>query len=86
MASYSIEWKHSALRELKRLDRSVVSRIVERVDELGENPFPAGVCKLRGAERTYRIRQGDYRIIYDVLADKLLVVIIRVRHRREAYR
>jgi mRNA interferase RelE/StbE len=86
MAAYSIEWKPSALRELKHLERRVVAQVFQKIEELAENPFPPGVCKLQGTERTYRIRQGDYRIIYDVLADRLLVLIIRVRHRRDAYR
>ena len=86
MAAYSIEWKPSALRELKRLERHVIAQIFQKIEELAQNPFPAGVCKLRGAERTYRIRQGEYRVVYDVDSDRWLVLIIRVRHRREAYR
>ncbi len=86
MGTYRIEWKLSALRELKRLDRQVVPRIVTAVEALSSDPFPRGVKKLHGGEMTYRIRIGDYRVIYEVIADRVLVEIARVRHRKDAYR
>ena len=86
MGIYRIEWKSSALRELKRLDRQIVPRIVAAVESLSLDPFPSGVKKLRGGEATYRLRVGDYRIVYEVFSDHLLVEIARVRHRKEAYR
>jgi mRNA interferase RelE/StbE len=86
MGTYRIEWKLSALRELKRLDRQVVPRIVTAVEALSADPFPHGVKKLHGGEMTYRIRIGDYRVIYEVIADRVLVEITRVRHRKDAYR
>jgi mRNA interferase RelE/StbE len=86
MATYRIEWKTSALRELKRLDRQMVPRIVRAIESLSADPQPQGVRKLQGSERTYRMRVGDYRVIYDLLESRLVVQIIRVRHRRDAYR
>ena len=83
---YEIEWKRGAVKELKRLPEHVVSRVYQAVDELARNPYPSGVVKLSGSERTYRIRVGDYRVIYTVEERILLIEIIRVRHRRDAYR
>ncbi len=64
MACYEIRWKHSAERELGNLDPQEIPRIVQKVESLVENPFPQGSRKLRGAEEDYRIRVGDYRVIY----------------------
>jgi mRNA interferase RelE/StbE len=86
MATYQIEWKTSALQELKRLDRKSVPRIVSAAEALSENPFPHGVRKLSGAESTYRIRVSDYRIVYTVGKVILRIEIIRVRHRKDVYR
>ena len=86
MATYRIEWKTSALRELKRLDRPVVPRIVSAVDSLADNPFPKGVRKLQGTDHTYRIRVGDYRILYEVCQNVLRIQVVRVRHRKDAYK
>ena len=86
MASYTIEWKTSAEKELRRLGRSVIPRIVATVGGLATDPFPAGCRKLKGSEHTFRIRVGDYRVIYEVLVTRLLVEVMRVRHRKDAYR
>jgi mRNA interferase RelE/StbE len=86
MATYKIEWKTSALKELKNLDNSAIPRIVAAVESLSGNPRPAGVRKLQGSEHTYRIRVGEYRVVYEIVNDDLLVTIIRVRHRKEVYR
>jgi len=86
MGTYRIEWKSSALRELKRLGRPIVPRVVTAVETLSSDPFPQGCKKLHGSERTYRIRVGDYRVIYEVFSDRLVVEIARVRHRKDVYR
>jgi mRNA interferase RelE/StbE len=67
MVSFSIQWKRSAEKELRRLPREVIPRIVQAVESLSRNPYPPGVRKLVGSEYTYRIREGDYRIVYNVL-------------------
>lgn len=86
MGSYSVEWKRSAVKELRDLPRVAVSRIVDAVDELASEPHPPGSRKLVGADHTYRIRIGDYRIVYSVWASQLLIEIIRVGHRKDVYR
>ena len=86
MGTYRIEWKPSALRELKRLDRQVVPRIVAAVESLSSDPFPQGAKKLYGGEWTFRVRVGDYRVIYEVVSNRLLIEIVRVRHRKDVYR
>lgn len=85
MDSYDIEWKRSAVKELKQLPKEMIARILQAVELLAENPFPVGVKKLVGSEHTYRIREGDYRVIYDVLSKTLVVEIIRVAHRKDVY-
>lgn len=86
MASYEIEWKHSAEKELKGIDRQYIPQILEVVESLTNNPFPLQHRKLHGVASSYRIRVGNYRVIYQVDLEKKLVVIYHVRHRREAYR
>jgi mRNA interferase RelE/StbE len=86
MGSYSVEWKRSALKELRDLPKEAVSRIVDAVEELSSEPHPQGSRKLVGTDHTYRIRIGDYRIVYSVWASQLVVEIIRVGHRKDVYR
>ena len=63
MATYHIKWKASALRELKKIDRKMIPRIVSVVESLAANPIASGTRKLCGTDNTYRVRLGDYRII-----------------------
>ena len=86
MASFQVEWKNSALKELEKLPRQIVTRVVAAVDELSDNPFPQGVRKLAGSEFSYRVRVGDYRVIYNVFQNRLVIEIVRVRHRKDAYK
>lgn len=86
MASYQIEIKPSASKELEKLPSPMVARVVAAINELAGNPYPQGVKKLTGFERTYRIRVGDYRVLYDVYENILVIEIIRVRHRKDVYR
>jgi mRNA interferase RelE/StbE len=84
--AFRIEWKKSTRKDLRKLPPSAVERIVEAVEGLAEKPFPHGVEKLSGSEHAYRIRLGDYRIVYEVVTELKLVEIQRVRHRKDAYR
>jgi len=86
MDTYKVEWKRSAIKELEKLPRPMISKIVSAVDNLPSSPHPHGVRKLVGSEDTYRIRVGDYRVLYNIIESKLIVEIIRVRHRKDVYR
>ena len=86
MASYKIEWKNSAYKELQKLPHPIITRVVAAVSELSNEPFPHGVKKLVGSEFSYRIRVGDYRVVYKVFENRLIIEIVRVRHRKDVYR
>ena len=86
MVSYNIVWKRSAQKELKQLPATAIERVIHVVEQLSESPYPSGVKKLAGTDRTYRLRVGNYRIVYSVLASILTIEIIRVRHRKDVYR
>ena len=86
MASYRIEWKNSAYKELQKLPRPMIVKVVAAISDLSNDPYPSGVKKLIGSERSYRIRVGDYRVIYEIVEDKLIMEIVRVRHRKDVYR
>ena len=83
---YTIEFASSALREFKSLDRVIQRRIAVHIDELANNAFPRGAKKLRGSTDQYRIRIGDYRVIYRVDGKRVTVLVLKVGHRREVYR
>lgn len=82
--AYRIEVTPSARSELASLPRQVQRQIAARVDSLAENPRPRGALKL--ADDCYRIRSGDYRILYSIADEVLIVVVVRVRHRKDVYR
>jgi mRNA interferase RelE/StbE len=84
-ASYSLRIKRSAEKELWRLPKADLRRIVEGMQGLGREPRPAGCEKLFG-ESVYRVRQGDYRILYAIDDEQHLIEIIKIGHRREVYR
>ena len=86
MASYRLEWRRSATKDLRRIAAVDVPRIVAAAAALANDPFPPGCAKLSGSERSYRIRVGDYRILYDVFSGRLLIEVVKVGHRRHVYR
>jgi len=83
---FKLTLKTSVEKDLKRLDRSAVPRILSAIEELTVNPFPAASKKLVGAEHTYRLRVGDYRVVYIVNRATREIEVQRVRHRKEVYR
>jgi mRNA interferase RelE/StbE len=83
---YRVEFKPSARRQLRKLPAEVQRRIVLRAEALGGDPRPPGVEALAGADALYRVRVGDYRIVYEVRDRILLVLVVRIGHRREVYR
>ncbi len=86
MAPFSIQWRNSTKKDIRGLPRHEVVRVVEAVTQLADDPLPHGSQKLSGAERTYRIRVGDYRVVYEVFSESRIVEIQRVRHRKDVYR
>ena len=86
MASYRIEIKTSASKKLKKLPQQMIPGIVVAIQKLAEDPYPQGAKKLTGFDQTYGIRVGEYRVIYNVFKSRLIIEIIRVRHRKDAYR
>jgi mRNA interferase RelE/StbE len=72
MASYSIEWKSSASKEVRKLPKPVITKLITAIDDLSKEPRPAGVRKLTASQDTYRVRVGDYRIIYKIFENDLL--------------
>lgn len=85
MASYGIEIKKSAAKELAELPFRDCERIVAKIHALASEPRPHGSEKLSGEEK-YRLRQGDYRILYEIDDHARKVTVVKVAHRREAYR
>lgn len=86
MASYRIELKRSAAQEIEAVsNKKQRQQIVSRIAQLADDPRPPGCQKLSGQE-AYRIRQGEYRIIYTIEDDRLIVSIVKVGHRRDVYR
>jgi mRNA interferase RelE/StbE len=81
-----IEFTPRAERDFKSLDGSIRGRIKQRIDSLGENPYPSGIKKIAGEDELYRLRVGDYRILYQVKGKILLVLIVGIGHRRDVYR
>ncbi len=86
MDFYKIEWKQSAKKELRKLEKATISRIIRVVEDLSSDPHPTGCRKLQGSEHLYRVRVGNYRVVYSVENEVLLIEIIRVGHRKEIYR
>jgi len=86
MGDYSITLARSARKELERLPSSTVARILSKVESLAEIPRPSGVTKLQGQMGLWRMRVGDYRIIYSIDDLSKKVDISLIRHRRDVYR
>ncbi len=85
MAKYEISVKKSAIRELDNIPKKELQKVIKKIKSLSSDPRPQGSQKLSHREQ-YRIRQGDYRIIYSIQDDDLTVHIIKVGHRKEIYR
>jgi len=85
VAGYRITIKSSAAKELEQIRKKDRDRIVERIRALAENPRPPQAKKLSGEEK-YRIRQGDYRILFQIHDDVVTVVVVKIGHRRDVYR
>jgi mRNA interferase RelE/StbE len=85
VANYAIDIKPSARRELEKLSDSLIARLLRRIEGLSINPRPPGCRKLRGYKDLWRVRVGEYRVIYIIDDDRKIVSITRIAHRREVY-
>ena len=85
MASYELVFKRSVTKDLRAFPKADVKRVLQRIRSLADDPRPAGCDKLSGQER-YRVRQGLYRIVYEIDDGILIVLVVKVGHRREVYR
>jgi mRNA interferase RelE/StbE len=86
MGSFEVVWKGSSYHDLKKIDRQYISRIVNAIESLANDPFPVQSKKLVDSESSYRLRVGDYRVIYQVNSEKKEVTVYHVRHRKDAYK
>ena len=85
MASYNVRIKRSAAKELEAVPPKERKRIARRIEGLAAEPRPQGCEKLSGEEK-YRLRQGDYRILYEIVDQELIVTVVKIGNRRDVYR
>ena len=83
MASYSVELTRTAEKQLRRIAKRDRNRVVEAIRGLAERPRPRGVRALEGYDDVYRIRVGQYRVVYEVLEDRVLVIVLKVGQRKD---
>ncbi|HUY84991.1 MAG TPA: type II toxin-antitoxin system RelE/ParE family toxin [Candidatus Dormibacteraeota bacterium] len=87
MASYSVKIKNSAQKEIRKLpSKELRAKVISIINGLYINPVPDEAKKIKGSNNIYRIRQGTYRIVYQIHKKELLIMVIRVRHRKDAYK
>lgn len=86
MADYSVEFVASAAKECRSLPVDLKHRVGLTVDSLSDSPFPMGVRKLHRQRRLHGVRAGQYRVVHEIDEQRKLVLVIKIRHRREAYR
>lgn len=83
--TYRVEYTSAAARQVKKLPRPARDRVLDAVDDLADDARPHGAKKLVGEQTAWRIRIGNYRVIYDIFDDELTVTVVRAAHRREVY-
>jgi mRNA interferase RelE/StbE len=86
MASYKIEVSATAERQIRKLGKADQLRVLRAIQSLASDPYPTGVRKLHGYEDIFRIRVGTFRILYSVAARMLVVIVLKVGHRKDVYR
>lgn len=84
--AYAVLLAPAAERQLKAFDKPLQQRIARRLARLGDHPRPPGVEKLEGEDDLYRVREGDYRVIYTIQDRQLIVLVVKIGHRKEVYR
>jgi mRNA interferase RelE/StbE len=85
MTKYRLSFKASVAKDLRQIPKRDVQSILKRIEGLADDPRPGGSEKLSGQER-FRIRQGTYRIVYEIKDQELVVVVVKIGHRRDVYR
>jgi len=83
---YTISYKRSAYEELLQLPANIAHKIKSAIDSLSENPRPLSCKKLKGSVNDYRIRIGNYRVVYTIIDTILIVTVIKIAHRKDVYR
>jgi mRNA interferase RelE/StbE len=86
MVNYSIIFKRSVEKDLRHLPRDIISRVMEKIENMKSEPFPGQSKRISGAERLYHLRVGDYRIVYEVDSKTRDIIIHYIRERSIAYR
>ena len=86
MGSYKLAWFPSVEKDFKRIDKQYIANIRQEIKELKNSPYPHGCRKLSGTHQTYRIRIGDYRVIYQINENQKEICIEKVKHRKKVYR
>lgn len=84
--AYEVQLARRAVRTLASLERREQQRVRAALDLLAENPRPPSCVAMQGEDSVYRVRVGDYRIVYEIVDDVLLIHVVRIGHRREVYR
>lgn len=84
--TYRIEFSRHVQKQFKKLPPQIQQRLQSQIDVLATEPRPSGAKKLAGTDTQYRIRVGDYRVVYEVQDAVLLIILLRIGHRREIYR
>lgn len=83
---YTILYRATVAKELRKIPKGDLRRIIEKIESLKNDPYPSGAVKLHGSSNLFRIRFGDYRILYEVGSKELTILVIKIGHRREVYK
>ena len=86
MEPFKIQFKRSAQKDLKKLEKILIQRILNSIELLSDDPTPRNSKKLKGVENIYRIQVGKYRIVYEISQNRNLIIIYYIRHRDDVYR
>ena len=82
MDCYKIVWKKTAIKELRKIPKNYLKKITDRIADLSVNPYPGDCVKIRSKDFCYRMRISDYRIVYSIQNELLVIEIIRIKHRK----
>ncbi|WP_419534352.1 type II toxin-antitoxin system RelE family toxin [Endozoicomonas sp.] len=86
MSRYTLCWKRSALKELEKMPKTTIAKLVALAESLVDEPHPDGCRKLAGTDHTWRVRTGNYRLVYQIDNGQLIIEVIKVGHRKAVYR